>query len=742
MNQDSFENNEIQVNGTIEKIVYQNEDNGYTVCRVVTEDLNDLTAVGIMPYLCAGEMVTLYGKMVFNSKYGEQLSVETYEKTLPSTETAILTYLSSGSVKGIGKLLASRIVKKYGLDTFDVIENNPLWLCEIKGMTRKKALDISEQFKMQNGIRSVVAFCRDFFSPNVSMQIYSKYGTESLDLIKQNPYVLCQEVSGVSFEKAEEIARSVGIKKKDPNRINAGVLYVLAYNREQNGHVYIPYDKLLTATASLLECEESLIASSLETLSDIGKVVITEVNNERAVYETNMYEDEKYVVDKLDLISKYGIRIDEKDCEPLIKMVQASSAIKYSPEQNRAITEALENGVFILTGGPGTGKTTITKAMISILESFGANVALCAPTGRAAKRMEEATGYETKTIHRLLEAQRDELNGETVFLKNQDYPIEEDVLIVDESSMIDLPLMAALLRAVNKTIKLIFIGDANQLPPVGPGYVFQDIVKSDRYNTVELTNIFRQSQESMIVVNAHSINDGEHLDIKPVHGNDFFIVSRPDDESTMNAIISLCEKGLKEKYKMSVFDGIQVISPSRKGNCGTEAICARLQEKLNPYSEEKREKKFLNTTFRVGDKVMQNKNNYSLAWKKEGEADGEGVFNGDIGVITAISLKEETITVDYDGRLAEYDFTMLDELELAYAITVHKSQGSEYPIIVIPLYRTSPRLLTRNLLYTAVTRAKNIVVLVGNPDLINKMIDNNKQSKRYTGLQYRLEHFE
>ncbi len=742
MDQELNDNSQVQINGTIERIVYQNEDNGYTVCKVETEDFSSLTAVGIMPYLCAGEMVTLYGRMIVNSKYGEQLKVESYEKTLPSTETAILTYLSSGGLKGIGKLLASRIVAKYGLDTFDVIENNPLWLCEIKGMTRKKAMDISQQFKSQNGIRNVVSFCRDFFSPNVSMKIYSKWGMDSLDIIKENPYRLCEEIGGIPFEKSEEIARSIGVKKKDPNRVCAGILYVLSFNREQNGHVYIPYDKLVTAASSLLDCEEEIIARNLEQLNEEKKVVITDVNEQKAVYEKNMYDDEQFVVKKLDLISKYGIKVSDKDCEPLIKMVQASNAIQYSPEQDRAITEALENGVFILTGGPGTGKTTITKAMISILESFGASVVLCAPTGRAAKRMEEATGYETKTIHRLLEAQKDEMNGETLFLRNQDSPIDEDVVIVDESSMIDLPLMAALLRAVKRTIKIIFIGDANQLPPVGPGYVFQDIVKSDRYNTIELTHIFRQSSESMIVVNAHSINDGEHLELKPVHGNDFFIVGKSDDEATLDTIVSLCEKGLKDKYKKTIFDGIQVISPSRKGSCGTEALCARLQEKLNPPSDDKREKKFMNTIFRVGDKVMQNKNNYTLPWKKEGEADGEGVFNGDIGIIKSISYKDETVTVDYDGRIAQYDFTMLDEIELAYAITVHKSQGSEYPIIVIPLYKTSPKLLTRNLLYTAVTRAKNIVVLVGIPEIINSMIDNNKQSKRYTGLRYLLERYE
>ena len=742
MDQELNDNSQVQINGTIERIVYQNEDNGYTVCKVETEDFSSLTAVGIMPYLCAGEMVTLYGRMIVNSKYGEQLKVESYEKTLPSTETAILTYLSSGGLKGIGKLLASRIVAKYGLDTFDVIENNPLWLCEIKGMTRKKAMDISQQFKSQNGIRNVVSFCRDFFSPNVSMKIYSKWGMDSLDIIKENPYRLCEEIGGIPFEKSEEIARSIGVKKKDPNRVCAGILYVLSFNREQNGHVYIPYDKLVVAASSLLDCEEEIIARNLEQLNEEKKVVITDVNEQKAVYEKNMYDDEQFVVKKLDLISKYGIKVSDKDCEPLIKMVQASNAIQYSPEQDRAITEALENGVFILTGGPGTGKTTITKAMISILESFGASVVLCAPTGRAAKRMEEATGYETKTIHRLLEAQKDEMNGETLFLRNQDSPIDEDVVIVDESSMIDLPLMAALLRAVKRTIKIIFIGDANQLPPVGPGYVFQDIVKSDRYNTIELTHIFRQSSESMIVVNAHSINDGEHLELKPVHGNDFFIVGKSDDEATLDTIVSLCEKGLKDKYKKTIFDGIQVISPSRKGSCGTEALCARLQEKLNPPSDDKREKKFMNTIFRVGDKVMQNKNNYTLPWKKEGEADGEGVFNGDIGIIKSISYKDETVTVDYDGRIAQYDFTMLDEIELAYAITVHKSQGSEYPIIVIPLYKTSPKLLTRNLLYTAVTRAKNIVVLVGIPEIINSMIDNNKQSKRYTGLRYLLERYE
>lgn len=725
--------------GTVEKIIYQNESNGYTVCELSIDDRELVTAVGTMPYLCEGETISASGRWVTHPQFGEQFQVEVYEKELPATEGAILKYLASGAIKGIGPAMAKRIVARYGIDTFDVLEHNPEWLADIGGISPKKAKAAGESFKAQFGMRSVMMFCRDYFGPTTSVRIYQKWGSGAVDVIKKNPYLLCDEISGVGFEKADAVARSLGMKSNSRERIASGIKFVLKYNRTQNGHVYLPMDKLTATSSGLLGCDAEAAENEIGALVMAGELVIEKIDGRKCIYLRDMYDAERYIARKLDLLETCEHRIDVMNISSLIERLEIENDITYAKLQKKAITDSINNGVFILTGGPGTGKTTVSRAIISIFESLGLSVALCAPTGRAAKRMSEATGCESKTIHRLLETERDEAD-EPVFRRNESNPLDDDVIIVDESSMIDVYLMAALLRAMKSTSRLIMIGDASQLPPVGPGYVFKDIISSDRYNTVELTHIFRQARQSLIVTNAHAVNSGEHIDLSERDG-DFFFLARTDDSQTAQTIVELCKKRLPKSYGMSVFDGIQVITPSRKGECGTECLCAMLQAAINPPDRTRRELKRRDCIFREGDKVMQTKNNYSVGWEKDG-AEGMGIFNGDIGVILQIDKQREKVKIDFDGRIADYDYALCDEIELAYAITVHKSQGSEYPIVIIPMYRYTPKLLTRNLLYTAITRAQKMVILVGDGNVADMMVDNNRQSKRYTGLEYILGRYE
>ena len=723
----------IKISGMIEKIVYQNEENGYTVCDIATDDDELVTAVGIMPYLCEGESIEAGGKWTVHPQFGHQFSIEYYEKRLPSTETAILKYLSSGAIRGIGRVTAKRIVEKYGLDSFDVIEHNPDWLCDLPGISPKKAKEIGESFRSQFGMRTVMMFCRDYFGPMTSVKIYKRFGSGAVDVIKANPYLLCDEISGIGFEKADAVARSLGIPKDSRERTAAGIKFVLTYNQYSSGHVYLPKNKLIETSCKLLSCSPENAEAELDILISSGELVLVKEDGRDCVYTKNAYKAEKYIVEKLDNLSKTDHCIDIMNVSALIEKAEIENDISYAKLQKKAITDSLCQGVFVLTGGPGTGKTTVARAIIRIFETLGLSVALCAPTGRAAKRMTEATGREAKTIHRLLETERTS-EDEPIFRRGEDNPLDEDVIMVDESSMIDIYLMESLLRAIRPTARLILIGDASQLPPVGPGCVFKDIIASDRYNTIELKHIFRQAMESLIVTNAHAVNDGEHIDLTKKDG-DFFFLPRETDEQTAQTIVDLCRKRLPKSYGLSVFDGIQVITPSKKGVLGTEALCSVLQNAINPASGGKRELKRRMSVLREGDKVMQVKNNYSITWKKSDGGEGTGVFNGDIGVIVKISHSEEKIIVDYDGKIVEYDFTVAEELELAYAITVHKSQGSEYPIVVIPLFGYTPKLLTRNLLYTAITRAQSIVVLVGNGSVADMMVDNNRQAKRYSGLE-------
>lgn len=720
--------------GTVEKIIYQSETTGYTVCDLATQNDELVTAVGVMPYLCEGETIRASGKFVTHSQFGRQFQVEIYEKELPATETAMLKYLSSGAVKGIGKATAKKIIEKFGEDTFDVLEHNPEWLADIGGISLKKAKAAGESFRTQFGMRNVMMFFRDFFGPLTSVKIYKKWGAGAVDVVKQNPYLLCDEISGVGFEKADEIARTLGVSPDSRERTAAGIKFVLNYNQYQNGHVFLPMDKLIETSRRLLGCDKETAENEIGALVMRGELVLSERGGRKCIYTKRMFEAEDYIAKKLDIMESVERREEITNITALIEKIQIENDIIYDRNQKKAITDSINNGVFILTGGPGTGKTTVSRALIRIYESMGLSVVLCAPTGRAAKRMSDATGREAKTIHRMLEMERGEDENDVKFRRNENDMIEDDVIIVDESSMIDVYLMEALLKAIKSTARLVMIGDASQLPPVGPGYVFRDIIASERYNTVELTYIFRQARQSLIVTNAHAVNSGEHLDLSSRDG-DFFFLARQDDAATAATVVELCKKRLPKSYGLSVYDGIQVITPSRKGECGTESLCAALQAAINPPALGKRELKRQSGVLREGDKVMQIKNDYSAVWEKDG-TEGQGIFNGDIGVILKIDREEEIIRIDFEGRIADYDFASAEELEPAYAITVHKSQGSEYPIVIIPLYRYSPKLLTRNLLYTAITRAQKMVILVGDGAVADAMIDNNRQTKRYTGLKY------
>lgn len=723
----------LSIEGMIEKIIYQNEENGYTVCELLAPSDEYFVLVGSMPYLCEGESISALGNWAMHPNFGRQFKVEYYEKQLPATANMILKYLSSGAIRGIGPSTAKKIVAQYGDDTLDVLEHHPEWLADIPGISARKARDIGEIFRTQFGMRNVMMFCSAYLSPSASVKVYQKWGTGAIDMIRENPYILCGNIHGIGFEKADMIAKDLGIRENSEERIAAGIAFVLSYNLNQNGHVYLPQEKLIPAAVKLLGCTEEEAEDELARQVMLKKLRLAKINHRSCIYLLDAFDAEKYICSKMDALEMTDHLSDVDNLNFLIEKTELENGIHYEALQKKAIMEAVKNSVFVLTGGPGTGKTTVVRAILRIFRSMGLEIALATPTGRAAKRLSEVSGMEAKTIHRMLEMDGKSEEG-IRYHRDENNLLDEDVIIVDEASMIDLYLMEALLRAMRPGTRLVMIGDANQLPPVGPGYVFRDILLSDRFSSVELTHIFRQAQESLIVTNAHMINRGEHIDLSK-KDSDFFFLPCETDEKTASVIAGLCKVRLPRAYGATVFDGIQVITPSRKGQNGTEMLNIALQQAINPPKTGVKEKKLREIIFREGDKVMQTRNNYDIAWTKTG-IEGFGIFNGDIGIIREINLTEQTLLIDFDGRVASYDFMMADELELAYAITVHKSQGSEYPIVVIPLYRFTPKLLTRNLFYTAITRAQQMVILVGDGSVVDMMTDNNRQTKRYTGLEY------
>ncbi len=727
-----------KLEGTVEQIIYSNEENGYTVCDMSTED-DVITACGIMPMLNEGDTLCVYGKWVHNAKYGRQFSVEQYERTMPADTASILRYLSSRAIKGIGPKIAAKIVEAFGEDSFDVIENHPDWLADsIKGVSRKMAYAASESFKEQSGVRSAMMFFRDYFGAATTVRIYKKWGSASVDVAKKNPYRLCNEIDGIGFERADALAAGIGMQNDNFDRIMSGLYYVLQRNAGQNGHVCLPRQKLCDSASELLGVSTEVCDKGISELLRTEKLkYLLDDEGVQLIYTKYDFDDEKYIAQKLVMLDKICASVDVRDIDRFISGEEERLGLSYASLQKEAIRDALRYGVMILTGGPGTGKTTVVRALMRIFERMDFSVALCAPTGRAAKRLSEATSSEAKTIHRLLEMSY-EGEGRPTFKRNEFDLLDEDVIIVDEASMVDNALMSALLKAIKVGARIIIIGDSDQLPSVGAGNVLRDIIESERFATVCLTEIFRQAEESLIIRNAHAINRGE-MPALSVKDNDFFYLRRGDDRQIAMTVTELCRDRLPKAYGEMAKGGLQVICASRKGEAGTENLNIILQNALNPAHRAKREYKFRERIFREGDRVMQTRNNYDLVWERTTDGkEGNGIFNGDIGVISSIEASDGYIEMIFDERKVVYDISLLDDIEHAYAITVHKSQGSEYPIVVMPMCTAAYMLHTRNLLYTAVTRAQKMVVLVGREDIIAEMVNNNHQTVRYTGLARRL----
>ncbi len=725
--------------GSIEHVIYQNEENGYAICSFATDGGDLVTIVGTLPYIAEGEHMTVSGMWIHNPKYGRQFKVESYEKQLPADEDSILRYLASGAIKGIGTKTAIKIVDEFGVDSFEIIENHPEWLAQIPGISRKKALEISDNFKAEAGMRSTMMFFREYFGPATTVKIYKKWGSDAVEMAKENPYILCDNIEGIGFEKADAMATSLMKDPTSESRIMSGMRYLLSHNAAKNGHVCLPLDKLIEGTAKMLSVSSELAEKAYKALVGSGRVKYSIFGGITYVYTTESYNSETFIANKLLVLDNLCPRVDYEDIERFIDREEKRSSIRYAPLQREAIKKALQCGVMILTGGPGTGKTTVVRALLGIFERMDMKVALAAPTGRAAKRMSEATSREAKTIHRLLEMEYSD-GEKAVFMRDERNFLSENVIIVDEASMIDCSLADSLLRAIKPGGRIIFIGDADQLPSVGAGNVLKDLIACERFATVKLNVIFRQAEQSLIVTNSHAINEGRCPDLS-VKDRDFFFLPRESDREIALTVSDLCKNRLPRTYGPDTVDKIQVITPSKRGEGGTDNLNIILQESLNPAEKGKREFKHRERTFRIGDRVMQTKNNYELEWESRSR-NGFGIFNGDIGIIKDIDKAEQYMTISFDDREVMYDFSLLEDIDHAYAITVHKSQGSEYPIVIIPVYSCPPMLMTRNLLYTAVTRAEEMVILVGKEEYVRKMVENNRQSLRYTCLSDRLVKFD
>lgn len=729
--------------GFVERIKYRNEDNGYTVLSLVNEG-EEYTLVGNFHYISEGEMVEAVGAMTEHPVYGEQMTVESYEIKAPEDTAAMERYLGSGAIKGVGAALAARIVKRFKADTFRILEEEPERLSEVKGVSEKMAMTISQQVEQKKEMRQAMMFLQEYgISMNLAAKIYQEYGPRLYGIIKENPYQMADDIQGVGFKMADEIARKVGIFTDSDFRIKCGVLYTLL-QATSNGHTYLPEDELLSQSSELLKVDRSLIEKHLMDMQLDKRLVIKETEGRRVVYASQYYYMELNAAKMLHDLNIRG-QMPESDIQSKLLRLQKEEQIELDDKQVKAVVEAVNSGLLILTGGPGTGKTTTINTIIRFFESEEMEILLAAPTGRAAKRMTEATGYEARTIHRLLELSGlpgDERSVGMHFERNEENPLDADAVIIDETSMVDINLMQSLLKAINPGTRLILVGDVNQLPSVGPGNVLRDMINSQCFNVVMLTKIFRQATQSDIVVNAHKINGGEKISLGK-KSNDFLFIKREDPNAIISAIITLVQDKLPGYVHADIFD-IQIMTPMRKGAMGVERLNTILQEFLNPPSEDKLQKEANGIIYRVGDKVMQIKNNYNIEWEVRNKYGipvdkGTGIYNGDTGIIREINNFAELITVEFDeSRLVEYSYKQLEELELAYAITIHKSQGSEYPAVVIPVFSGPRMLMTRNLIYTAVTRAKACVCLVGVPEIFQEMVNNETEQRRYSGLKDRI----
>ena len=733
------QSNEELINGYVDHIIFRNNDNGYTVMVMICDE-EELTCVGVFSDIAEGECIEAKGEYTDHPTYGRQFAVKSFEEKAPQDALAIERYLGSGAIKGIGIALAARIVRRFKEDTFRIIEEEPERLAEVKGISQRKAMEIADQVNEKRDLRQAMIFLQQYgISTTLAVKIYNTYGQEVYSILKENPYRMADDVDGVGFRTADEIASRVGIRTDSDFRIRSGIQYALL-QASNEGNTYLPMPELTQRASALLEIEPEYIEKHYMNLAMDRKIIMRQVDDVTQIYASAFFYMEANTATMLKNLDA-SFDVPDIEIEARLRQIEKQTKMDLDEHQVEAVKEAVRNGVLVITGGPGTGKTTTINTIIKYFESEGMDIFLAAPTGRAAKRMSETTGFEARTIHRMLELNGG-VEGNAGFERNEQNPLETDVIIIDEMSMVDISLMYSLLKAIVAGTRLILVGDVNQLPSVGPGNVLKDIIDSGLFHTVMLTKIFRQASTSDIIVNAHKINRGEpvELDNKSM---DFFFLKRYDADKIINVTLQLILQKLPKFVGASMMD-IQVLTPMRKGLLGVERLNTVLQMYLNPPDKRKKEKEHGTTLFREGDKVMQIKNNYQLEWEIRSKYGlcidkGTGVFNGDTGIIEEINDFAETVTVCFDeGRMVEYPYKLLEELELAYAVTIHKSQGSEYPAVVIPLLSGPRMLMNRNLLYTAVTRAKKCVTIVGNDTTFEQMIANNSQLKRYSGLRDRL----
>lgn len=733
-------NGSCTIDGTIVHIVFTNEENGYTVLRLVTTDGELLTVVGTIPCAAPGESLVINGRWMEHPIHGTQVLAEEVERHMPTSEEDIISYLSSGIIKGIGETLALRLVERFGSRTLRILDEEPELLTKIRGISPRKAQEIAENYRYQTGMRRLL----DFLTVNnlpvgLALLLYRRYGTDALDAVRNNPYLLVDELYGVDFAVVDEIALTMGMAGDNHRRVEAAVLFELSYNLG-NGHVFLPREKLIAAAASLIDCAVDRVEMALDELITRGAIRCEQVAKVQACYLRRLYDAELSVTRRIGQMLRIPPAKGKK-VEKIIAHIEKEQGITYAEAQRRAVALAAECGVMVLTGGPGTGKTTSVRGIVELLERMGYDILLLAPTGRAAKRLGDLCGREAQTIHRCLGMNRQEDTGEITFQKHEKEPLDADAVIVDEMSMVDLTLMDALLAALRPDCRLILVGDADQLPSVGAGNVFSDLIRSGRVETVALTEVFRQAQESTMICAAHAVNQGQMPELKNTPQSDLFFMRRRDPLAVVDLVVELCGKRLPEKMGIPATQ-IQVLCPTRKGAWGTVQLNRALQAALNPPAHDKRQKIWGETVFREGDRVMQIRNDYDVLWERADGFCGAGMFNGDVGVIEEIEPSGDSLRIRFDDRVALYHTDMLNELELAYAVTVHKAQGSEYRAVVLVSLPAAPALMVRGVLYTAVTRARELLVIVGDDGALSRMVENDKQQRRYSGLRWRLKHAE
>ena len=723
--------------GTVHSIIFQNAENGYTVLRLLTEEGEVVTVVGCIPCVAPGEHLAVSGVWEQHPQHGEQLRAVELERTLPEDEEEIFSYLSSGICKGVGPATARRIVDRFGAETLDILEREPERLSLIKGITAKKAQEIAASFRQHMGLRRLMAFLAQYQLPPVlAMQLRQQYGDAALEMVENNPYLLSGDNCGVEFSVTDEIAMSMGIAADSMERLQAAVTFELSHN-ENNGHVFLPRNKLVAATCQLLDSESSLVEQALDDLIDRRAVVQEQVANVEACYLRRLWEAEVSACARLNNL--LAVDADEsQQAERTVAEIEREQGITYAAQQRQAVALAAREGVLILTGGPGTGKTTTVRGIVALFQKMGLDIRLAAPTGRAAKRMSELTGMEAQTVHRMLGMSWNESTHQVTFTKSEKEPLEADAVIVDEMSMVDLSLFSALLRALRPGTRLVLVGDADQLPSVGAGNVFSDLIRSGRVETVFLREVFRQAEKSAIIRNAHAVNMGEPPQLTNNQG-DFFFLCRRDAERVVSTVVELCKTRLPDNMGVPS-DQIQVLTPTRKGPSGTIRLNQCLQEALNPRAPGKMEIQWGDRLFREGDRIMQTRNDYDVVWEKPDGTIGTGMFNGDVGKIIQIDPSGEWLAVNFEDRIATYGVEMLNEVDLAYAQTVHKAQGSEYRAVVLAAMPAAQSLMVRGVLYTALTRARELLIVVGDDAAIRAMAANDRQQKRYSGLRWRLAH--